>query len=678
MAILSASNIGQSFGAFDLFRGVTGSIPNDGKVGLVGPNGVGKTTLLLILARETTPSAGVIHLARGATMGYLPQESSQAFNGRSHTVYEELLTVFDDLRDDEKRLRQMEQEMAAGKQSDEFMAQYSKLQVQFELAGGYDYDLRIKQVLTGLGFDETNWALPLPHLSGGQKTRVLLGRLLLEKPDLLILDEPTNHLDVDAIEWLEGMLKVWDGAILVVSHDRYFLDRVVNHIWELSREGLQHYRGNYSAYVMQRQDRWQKQQQVYDDFQAHLDKEMDYIRRHIAGQRTQMAQGKLSRLAREVASVLAGGLDVLGMINSKGWLQLTNELDIGRVATTVGELQSQIGELRPPRRPLELKMNLRAAFRSGELVLRTKDLHIGYPGTHLFVAEDIELRRLEVAALIGANGTGKSTFLRTILEDLEPLSGSYALGASLKIGYFAQAHDDLNLENTVLDELLRHKQMMLSEARSYLGRFLFRQDDVLKKVGTLSGGEQGRLALAILALEGANFLLLDEPTNHLDIPSQETLQAALEEFGGTILMVTHDRYLVDRLGSQVWELKNGNLRIYSGNYQAYLAIREQEAMAAKEAAAATRSAAQDETQPQSNRNGSQLSKNEQRRRAEALMALEHRIHETEENLHKISHNLQKATEAQTFDKIQTLSSAYAETAAALEELMAQWEIVADE
>ena len=586
MAILSVSNVGQSFGAFDLFRGVTGSIPNDGKVGLVGPNGVGKTTLLRIMARETNPSAGVVHLAKGATMGYLTQESSQAFNGRSHTVYEELLTVFDGLREDEAKLRQLEEAMGNGTLTDEMMADYSKLQVQFELAGGYDYELRIKQVLTGLGFDEVNRALPLDHLSGGQKTRVLLGRLLLEKPDLLILDEPTNHLDVEAIEWLEGMLKLWEGAILVVSHDRYFLDRVVNHIWELGREGVQHYRGNYSAYVMQRQDRWQKQQQVYEDFRAHVEKEMDYIRRHIAGQRTQMAQGKLSRLAREVAAVLAGGLDVLGMINSKGWLQLTNELDIGRVATTVGELQGQIGELRPPRRPLELKMNLRAAFRSGELVLRTKDLHIGYPGNHLFESEDIELRRLEVAALIGGNGTGKTTFLKTVLDDLEPLSGEYKLGASLKVGYFAQAHNELILENSILDELLRHKHMMLSEARSYLGRFLFRQEDVFKKISTLSGGERGRLALAILALEGANFLLLDEPTNHLDIPSQEALQAALEAFGGTILMVTHDRYLVDRLGSQVWELKNNRLRVYGGNYQEYLAIRDKETLAAKEAAAA--------------------------------------------------------------------------------------------
>ena len=529
--------------------------------------------------------------------------------------------------------------------------------------------------LPASAFDEANRALPLDHLSGGQKTRVLLGRLLLEKPDLLILDEPTNHLDVEAIEWLEGMLKLWEGAILVVSHDRYFLDRVVNHIWELGREGVQHYRGNYSAYVMQRQDRWQKQQQVYEDFRAHVEKEMDYIRRHIAGQRTQMAQGKLSRLAREVAAVLAGGLDVLGMINSKGWLQLTNELDIGRVATTVGELQGQIGELRPPRRPLELKMNLRAAFRSGELVLRTKDLHIGYPGNHLFESEDIELRRLEVAALIGGNGTGKTTFLKTVLDDLEPLSGEYKLGASLKVGYFAQAHNELILENSILDELLRHKHMMLSEARSYLGRFLFRQEDVFKKISTLSGGERGRLALAILALEGANFLLLDEPTNHLDIPSQEALQAALEAFGGTILMVTHDRYLVDRLGSQVWELKNGNkLRVYGGNYQEYLAIRDKETLAAKEAAAAKRAA----TKKQSNRNGSQLSKNEQRRRAEALSLLENQIAETEEKLSDIMLNLQKATEAQTFDKIQNLSSAYAETEAALEELMAQWETLADE
>ena len=673
MALLTAHNIGQAFGAFDVFTGVSGSIPDGGKVGLVGPNGVGKTTLLLILAGLSKPGAGSVQIAKGTHLGYLPQEAAQAFAGQENSVFEEMLTVFDALRKDEARLRRMEQKMAAGDHSEGLMSRYSQLQEQFELAGGYDYQLRIRQVLTGLGFAEADWQLPLPHLSGGQKTRVLLGRLLLEKPDLLIMDEPTNHLDVAAIEWLEGMLKTWDGAILVVSHDRYFLDRVLTNIWEMGPNGLQHYRGNYSAYVQQRQERWQQQIRAYEDFQQHVAKEMDFIRRNIAGQRTQMAQGKLSRLAREVTAVSVGGLPALAMLNSKGWLQTDSHYGItvfGRVATTVGELQQQIGELRPPIRPSTLRLTLDTQQRSGELVLRSKDLTIGYPGTELFEAEDIELRRLECAALIGPNGAGKTTFLKTALEQLAPLHGEVILGASLQIGYFAQAHDGLNLENTVLDELLNFRNLPISEARNYLARFLFREDDVYKKVGMLSGGERGRLALAVLALQGANFLLLDEPTNHLDIPSQEALQEALEQFNGTILMVSHDRYLVNALSTQIWEIADGRLRVYSGGYQNYLAIRAQEAEAAKEAAAQARAI---ERTAHTGENGSQLSKNEIRKQAEALAKLEATIEATEAEISQIGDALQEATTSQSFAKIQTLSEAYATAEAKLATLLKQWE-----
>ncbi|WP_420629289.1 ribosomal protection-like ABC-F family protein [Candidatus Leptofilum sp.] len=673
MALLTAHNIGQAFGEFDVFTGVSGSIPDGGKVGLVGPNGVGKTTLLLILAGLSQPSAGSVQIAKGTRLGYLPQEAAQAFAGQENSVFEEMLTVFDALREDEATLRQMEQKMANGDHSETLLSSYSQLQERFEHAGGYDYQIRIRQVLTGLGFAEGDWRMPLPHLSGGQKTRVLLGRLLLEKPDLLIMDEPTNHLDVAAIEWLEGMLKTWDGAILVVSHDRYFLDRVVSNIWEMSSHGLQRYRGNYSAYVQQRQERWQKQIQAYEDFRQHIAKEMDFIRRNIAGQRTQMAQGKLSRLAREVTAVLIGGLPALAMLNSKGWLQTDAHYGIiryGRVATTVGELQQQIGELRPPIRPSTLRLNLDSEQRSGELVLRTKELTIGYPSTKLFTSEDIELRRLECAALIGPNGAGKTTFLKTALEPLEPLHGEVILGASLQIGYFAQAHDGLNLENTVLDELLNFRNLPISEARNYLARFLFREDDVYKKVSMLSGGERGRLALAILALQGANFLLLDEPTNHLDIPSQEALQEALEQFNGTILMVSHDRYLVNALATQIWALADGRLRVYAGGYQNYLDIREQEAEAAKAAAARMRAA---EKAARSRNNGSQLSKNELRKQAEALVEVEQAIEAAEAEIAKIGDALQEATTSESFAKIQTLSEAYATAEAKLADLMEQWE-----
>jgi ATP-binding cassette subfamily F protein 3 len=675
MAILTISGVGQSFGAFDVFTGVSGSIPHGGKVALVGPNGIGKTTLLLILAGQAVPVSGHVHIARQTRLGYLSQEATQTFAGQEHTVYEEMLTVFEALRADEGRLRQLEGEMAQDTLSEETLVTYSQLQEQFEQAGGYTYELRIKQTLTGLGFNESDWQLSLNHLSGGQKTRALLARLLLEEPDLLILDEPTNHLDVEAMEWLEGTLKAWSGAVLIVSHDRYFLDKVVDAIWEMSRTGLQHYRGNYTAYVQQRTARWQQRQQAYEGFQQHIAKEMDFIRRNIAGQRTQMAQGKLSRLAREVAAVHAGGLNALARLKRKGWLRASEDLSLSRVATTVSELHSQINELRPPRRPSFLRMHINASHRSGELVLRTKDLVIGYPDKRLFQAEDIELRRLECAALIGPNGSGKSTFLRTILDQMPPLNGDVRLGASLNIGYFAQAHDGLNRDNTVLDELLSHQEMLISEARNYLARFLFRQDDVYKQIGMLSGGEQGRLALAILSLQEANFLLLDEPTNHLDIPAQEALQTALAQFEGTILMVTHDRYLVDRLATQVWEVVDGRLQVYEGGYREYLTSRHQAIAAAKATAEANRAIARETGAAQ---NGDQLSKNEQRKRAEALANLEARIEETETRLSQLTDHLQKATEAGSFDKIQELSQAYAAAEGRLEALMAQWENMAHE
>lgn len=672
MAILSAAYVGQSFGAFDVFQGVTGSIPHGGKVGLVGPNGIGKTTLLLILAGLSQPTSGSVTIARGARIGYLPQESSDAFTGQNHTVYAEMLGAFSDLLADEQRLREMEMMMAQQEAPADLLARYSQLQAAFELAGGYHYQTRIKQVLTGLGFSEPDWALPLPHLSGGQKTRALLARLLLETPDLLILDEPTNHLDMEAVEWLEGMLKTWDGAVLVVSHDRYFLDRVANTIWEMNSAGIEIYRGNYSAYVVQRQSRWELLTKAFADFKAYAEKEMDFIRRNIAGQRTQMAQGKLSRLAREVEAVRVGGVGIIPQLNSKGWLQLSQGLDLRRPASTVGELQQRLGELPAPYQPLTLNLTLRPSHRSGNIVLRTTDLQAGYTAQlPLFQAEDIELHRQECAALIGGNGTGKTTFLRTILGELSPLSGEIELGASLKIGYFAQTQENMNPNNSILDELLLHNNMLLSEARSYLARFLFRGDDVYKQVQSLSGGERSRLALALLTLAEANFLLLDEPTNHLDIPAQEVLQAALENFAGTVLLVSHDRYLVDRLATQIWELRDGRLHVYAMPYQTYLAQRQQELEAAQLAVTLQR-----ETAPAARQtNGQQISKNEQRRRAVALSELEEQITLTEKRLDAISQALQDTTQAQAFDKIQSLSIEYTNVTEELDALLSEWEIL---
>jgi ATP-binding cassette subfamily F protein 3 len=586
-----------------------------------------------------------------------------------------MLAVFATLKLEESRLREMEADMAGGSISDEFLEKYGQALEKFEHAGGYDYEVRIRQVLQGLGFDEESWQLPLKHLSGGQKTRLLLARLLLEKPDLLILDEPTNHLDVEAIEWLEGTLRIWDGAILLVSHDRYFLDRVVNNIWEMGRNYLVAYRGNYSAYLNQRQELWEQRQQEFDAFRERMEKELDYIRRNIAGQRTQMAQGKLSRLSRELDAVQRGGFEVL---QGNSWAEVANELGkVSRRPMSIGEATAAFKSIQPPTNHYRtFNIRLKDSPRSGKIVLRTKNLKIGYPGNPLFTAPDLELPRLECAALIGPNGTGKTTFLKTLLGQLEPLAGEIEPGASLKIGYFAQAQESLNLENPVIDELMRHHNMMISEARSYLARYLFREDDVFKPVGALSGGERGRLALAILALEGANFLLLDEPTNHLDIPAQEMLQEVLENFDGTILLVSHDRYLVNRLASQIWQLEDGRLHVFKGSYQEYLADRDRQSESTRQDTKIARTNERETLNKASqkvNANGSL-----EKKRTERLREIEREISRLETTLDHLSKQLQRAGEKEAFDKMQSLGIEYTTAEKQLENLMNEWEKLARE
>ncbi|MGH2409036.1 MAG: ATP-binding cassette domain-containing protein, partial [Chloroflexota bacterium] len=333
-------------------------------------------------------------------------------------------------------------------------------------------------------------------------------------------------------------------------------------IWELSPSTMETYRGNYSAYVTQRQERWDRRMQLFEATKERLTADIELIKRYIGWRKMVEAKGKLKRLSRELAAIAELGIEG---VQGKSW----SETGLGGISSlTVDEAWRQIRELRPPvGRPPHLAMHLKTTARGGNGVLRTSELRIGYPNRTLFAAGPIDLQRQECAALIGGNGTGKTTFLRAVLGQLPPLSGTVTLGANVRVGYFAQAYDALHPEHTVLEELLGHKNLQIGEAREYLARYLFRGEDVEKPVRALSGGERGRLALAILALEGANFLLLDEPTNHLDIPAQEVLQESLENFEGTLLLVSHDRYLVDRLATQIWEIEDGSLRVFSGTYQ---------------------------------------------------------------------------------------------------------------
>jgi ATP-binding cassette subfamily F protein 3 len=577
MSILTFNNLSQAYGARDIFTGLDGQIEHDSKIGLVGPNGIGKTTLLQILAGLAEPFEGTVAKPDYLRIGYLRQEAVLAFADKANGLHNEMLLVFERVFEIEKQMRAIEAKMADSTASDDEYDLYSHLQDQAELGGLYDYERRIERTLQGLGFSKEDWEKPINILSGGQKTRALLARLLLEAPDLLILDEPTNHLDIGAIRWLEGILHIWNGALLIVSHDRYFLDRVVNRVWEISPMNLEIFKGNYSAYLSQRQERRERIQFEWDAMMERFWSEFQFIQKHTLQDTN--AKGRYRRLTREVEAIQSHGIEALRYIKRHGWAQYTQHFERKNPPQTVKQLEGAIKSLKSPiQKSKDMSLRLVAQERSGDIVLRGRNLSIGYgKDKSLFSADDIDMYRGDIAALIGANGTGKTTFLKTLMQQLEPLKGHITFGAALEIGYFAQAHDGLDHSNTVAAELMRHKNGMgIAEARQYLGPYLFSGEDVFKEVSALSGGERGRLALAILSLKGANLLLLDEPTNHLDIPAQEVLQTVLENFNGTIILVSHDRYLVDRLATQIWDLDDGFMRVFKGVYQEYLEVLEGE------------------------------------------------------------------------------------------------------
>ena len=673
MSILSAKNLGLSFGAFDLFSGIAVTIANDSKIGLIGPNGIGKTSLMMILAGMNQPTTGNIHIARGKRLGYLRQEASDILGKTSDTcafgknlvtgdfvtdnnsVYGEMLAVFSGLQDQQARLHKLEADMAGGCYTEEVLATYGDLQAAFEHAGGYDYDLRIQQTLQGLGLGKPTWEMPLDHLSGGQKTRLLLARLLLEKPALLMLDEPTNHLDSEAIEWLEHTLKEWEGAVLVASHDRYFLDNTVSTIWEMSHSGIEVYSGNYSSYLLQRDARWEYSQRVFEEEKERLQKEMDFVQRNWVRASTHArALGMLRKVTRELMAVDAYGIMVLR--SGRSWHELDLRAD---KPLDVIEAIRKVNALAMPACPPLIRPRLVPSKDSSNIILRVKKAEIGYPGTTLFQVEQLELRRSECAALIGPNGSGKTTFLKTLLGQVEPLTGEVQLGASLEIGYFAQAHEELNPDNTVLDELLSKREMDPEQARSHLAQYLFRGEDVFKPISALSGGERGRLALAILALQGANFLLLDEPTNHLDLPAREVLQQVLQNFTGTILLVSHDRYLIDQLASQIWELRDGRLNVFNGTYREFVLQRVISTSQPLRMLLPSKPLARDNSR-------------ETRRRQQALSKLEERIRSQEQAVQRISQELHHVGGRRSYEALNELSWKYAQAQAELEKLTDEW------
>jgi ATP-binding cassette subfamily F protein 3 len=526
---LTVTDLAKSYGSEEIFSGVSFQIAEREHVALVGANGAGKSTILRILAGIEEPNAGTIVRSSGLRVTYLPQESRFSSD---RTVREETRLAFASTLAAAERMREIEHRMGEADEAEleRLLDEYDHLQRRFEAHGGYDVEHRTDEILTGLGFTETQFEQPVNQLSGGQKTRVALAKALLEDPDLLLLDEPTNHLDLEMLEWLESFLRTWGGSCLIVSHDRYFLDRVTSRTLDLSFGVLEDYSGAYSRYLVLREERMTRRLKEYEEQQEFIARTEEFIRKYKAGQRSREARGRQTRLDR-----------------------------MERIA-------------RPQERQ-ELNIRIGSALRSGQTVLTTTKVQAGYvddgqPVT-LVQTPELMIQRGDRVGLVGPNGAGKTTLLKTLTGQLKALKGRHEFGTNVKPGYYAQSHEQLNASGTVLSTILHAQPLGEEFARTYLGRFLFSDDDVFKSVSSLSGGERSRLALAVLLLQQANFLILDEPTNHLDISARENLEEMLTDFDGTILFVSHDRYFIDRIATRIWAVEDGGIEQYLGGYTDY-------------------------------------------------------------------------------------------------------------
>ena len=522
------SDVYKSYGSQDVLRGTSLQVNPGDHVGLVGRNGAGKTTVFRLVSGEESPDRGDIVRARGVRLGLLAQHVH--FESGS-TVHESALAAFGHLQQIEHEMHELEHRMAeAGDDLEKVLERYSQLQHDFEREGGFAYAAKAEAILLGLGFARDTWSLETEKLSGGQQNRLGLARLLLAEPDVLLLDEPTNHLDVNAVEWLEEYLQTYASGFVIISHDRYFLDRVCKRILDLENGKAFSYNGNYSDYLIEREARREAQQRAYDNQQQLIAKTEEFIRRNIAGQKTKQAKSRRKMLER------------------------LDRIDAVRADQSSGDFRLQSIE------------------RAGNHVLTVTEATIGYP--EKILARDISfiLRRGECLGIIGPNGSGKTTFLKTVLKKIPSLEGEIRWGTKVQIGYYAQQLDDLDDRNEVIMELRRVAlpNATAGELRSFLAKFLFIGDDVYKKVQELSGGEKGRLALAKLIYSRVNVLVLDEPTNHLDIPSREALEEAFDAYKGTILTISHDRYFLDRIATQILALDGaGNAEHYNGDYTEY-------------------------------------------------------------------------------------------------------------
>ena len=595
MIILQANKIERSFAGEVLFDNISLQVDERDRIALVGKNGAGKSTLLKILVGEEEPTSGEINKKRDLSLSYLAQDSR--FES-SNTIYDEMLHVFDDLRKTEKSLRQMELEMGekTGADLEKLMQDYDRLSEEFRQAGGFTYEADIRAILNGFKFDESMWQMKIEELSGGQNTRLALAKMLLEKPNLLVLDEPTNHLDIETIAWLENYLVNYSGALLIVSHDRYFLDKVATITLDLTKHSLDRYVGNYSSFVEQKEQKLLTEAKNYEKQQKEIAALEDFVNRNLVrASTTKRAQSRRKQLEK------------------------MERLDKPEAGTKSAH------------------MTFHSDKTSGNVVLTVEEAAVGYDDQILSEPINLDIRKMNAVAIVGPNGIGKSTLIKSIVGQIPFIKGEARFGANVEVGYYDQTQSKLTPHNSVLDELWNDFKLTPEvEIRNRLGAFLFSGDDVKKIVGMLSGGERARLLLSKLSMENNNFLILDEPTNHLDIDSKEVLENALIDFDGTLLFVSHDRYFINRVATQVLELSEEGSTLYLGDYDYYLEKKaELEALAAAQAEAEPASSTEEVTS-----NDYHLQKQNQKE----LRKITRRIEQLEAEMEELDQKIQAITE----------------------------------
>ncbi|HFN0065476.1 TPA: ABC-F family ATP-binding cassette domain-containing protein [Streptococcus pneumoniae] len=632
MIILQANKIERSFAGEVLFDNINLQVDERDRIALVGKNGAGKSTLLKILVGEEEPTSGEINKKKDISLSYLAQDSR--FESEN-TIYDEMLHVFNNLRRTERQLRQMELEMGekSGEDLDKLMSDYDRLSENFRQAGGFTYEADIRAILNGFKFDESMWQMKIAELSGGQNTRLALAKMLLEKPNLLVLDEPTNHLDIETIAWLENYLVNYSGALIIVSHDRYFLDKVATITLDLTKHSLDRYVGNYSRFVELKEQKLVTEAKNYEKQQKEIAALEDFVNRNLVrASTTKRAQSRRKQLEK---------------------MERLDKPEAGKKSAN---------------------MTFQSEKTSGNVVLTVENTAIGYDGEVLSQPINLDLRKMNAVAIVGPNGIGKSTFIKSIVDQIPFIKGEKRFGANVEVGYYDQTQSKLTPSNTVLDELWNDFKLTPEvEIRNRLGAFLFSGDDVKKSVGMLSGGEKARLLLAKLSMENNNFLILDEPTNHLDIDSKEVLENALIDFDGTLLFVSHDRYFINRVATHVLELSENGSTLYLGDYDYYVEKKATAEMSQTEEASTSNQAK--EASPVNDYQAQKESQKEVRKLMRQIESLEAEIEELESQSQAISEQMLETNDA---DKLMELQAELDKISHRQEEAMLEWEELSDQ